>query len=60
MELVTYKDIVARHGRPYALNLLQVIENVAKIRNDIVSMDCEARFEKAVKTLCKIDTEQRS
>ena len=59
MELVTYKDIAARHGRPYALNLLRVIENLAKIRNEIIIMDCEARFDKATKTLCRIDPEQQ-
>lgn len=50
-EYVTFRELAERYGKHPAFNLLCLIERLAQIRNEIVSMDLEARFEKALKAL---------
>jgi hypothetical protein len=55
MQSITYSEIAARHGRRPALQMLQTIERLANIKDEIISLDLDARFEKALKILSDID-----
>ncbi len=55
MQTVTYSDLVERHGQLSALKFLRTLEKMADIQPDIVSFDCEARFQKAFQALCAMD-----
>ena len=57
MEHVTFADIAERHGVARAINLLRTIERLAQIKNEILSMDCDTRFEKAFRTMCETPSE---
>jgi hypothetical protein len=52
---VKYNDLVVRYGNPAAYDLLLSVEKLAKIRNDLVSLDEEARFQRALAALSEID-----
>ena len=50
---VTYNDMAIVHGKRSALQLLWMLEKLAQIKNEISSIDLEARFERALKALCE-------
>jgi hypothetical protein len=52
---LTYGYVAAVHGRRPAFQLLRTLEKLAEIKDDIASIDLEARFERAVKVLCEIN-----
>ncbi len=51
MSYVTYKELVDRFGKNNARDLMRCIERLAEIRNDIIEMDSDKRFENALKAL---------
>ncbi len=51
MDLITYSELAARYGREHATKLLVCFEEMAKIKNDIVSFDYDARFRTALEAL---------
>ena len=56
LNLISFSDIVARHGKRPALELVRTIETLAQIHNEIVvSIDQEARFRRAIAALSKIN-----
>jgi len=55
MKYVTYSDLAARHGKRPAHSLLKCIERLAQIKHEVISMDMDARFERALKALSDID-----
>lgn len=48
---ITYKDLVVRYGTPAAFNLLLTVERLAQIRNEVVYLDEEERFQRALEAL---------
>ena len=50
---LTYNDLVTRYGEAAAFNLLMIIEKMAKVRNNIIEMDEEARLQRALAELDK-------
>jgi hypothetical protein len=57
MKLVTFSAIAARHGRGPAFKLLRTVERLADIRDEIISLDLDTRFEKALKALSGPNTD---
>lgn len=55
MIYVTYKDLVARYGQRPAVNTLYLLEKLTKIQHEIISIDMDHRFDKALKALSDID-----
>ncbi len=55
MEYVTYKDIVALHGSRPAFNMLLTLERLARIGDEMASIDLDARFDKALHALSDTD-----
>jgi len=55
MQVITYNDIAALHGKKTAYSTLRVLETVAQIRDEIISLDMETRFQNALKAICEID-----
>jgi len=55
MEYVTYKDLSARYGRRKALNTLSVIEKLAQTQSDIITLNLDERFDKALQALSNIN-----
>jgi hypothetical protein len=53
--LATYQDLVVRHGNLRAFYLLLTLERLAQIKNDIVNMDEDVRFQRALEALNHID-----
>jgi len=51
MENITYNDLVKRYGHDMAFNLLLSVEKLAKIKNDIATLDEETRFQRALDAL---------
>ena len=50
---LTYNDLVTRYGETTAFGLLMTIEKMAKVRDNIIEMDEEARLQRA---LAQLDT----
>ena len=50
---LTYNDLVTRYGQDRAFDLLLTIEKMAKVRDNIVAMDEEARLQRALAELDK-------
>jgi hypothetical protein len=48
---VKFNDLVKRHGIRPALELVKRIETLARIKNDVIPLDQEARFRKALAAL---------
>ncbi|MEJ0063309.1 MAG: hypothetical protein WDO70_08940 [Alphaproteobacteria bacterium] len=48
---LTYNDLVARYGKDMAYGLLLTIEKMSKIKNDIATLDEDARLEQALHAL---------
>lgn len=55
MQYATYSDLSALYGKRRAFDLLVSFERMTQIRNEIISLDLDARFEKAFKALCNIN-----
>lgn len=55
MQQLTYIDIVKRHGRVKAFDLLRSVETLANIQDEINLANEEARFQHALNTLNKIN-----
>ena len=56
LNLVSFNDIVVRHGKVPALELVRTIETLAQIQDEIVvPIDQEVRFRKAIEALSKIN-----
>ncbi len=52
---ITYTDMVMQHGEVKALELLRTVENLANIQDTENSAGEEARFNRALEALTKID-----
>jgi hypothetical protein len=52
---ITYHDLVERYGANMAYDLLLTFEKLARIKNEIISMEEEERFQKALDALNAID-----
>ena len=52
---VTYTDLVKRHGRVKAFDLLRSIETLASVNDKINLADEEARFQRALEALTNIN-----
>lgn len=55
MDHITYHDLVERYGATMAYDLLLTFEKLAKIKSEIINMEEEARFQKALDALNAID-----
>ena len=51
MEPITYQDLVVRYGNAAAFDLLLSVERLAKINSDIINLEEEERFQKALQAL---------
>ncbi len=59
MDAVTYNDLVSRFGSDRADQLLRMMENLAEIRDEIIGLDTNARFSRALDALNDIDFSKR-
>ena len=55
MQYATYSDLSALYGKRRSFDLLLQFERMTQIRDEIISIDLDARFEKAFKALCDIN-----
>ncbi|MDE1900958.1 MAG: hypothetical protein KGI37_04845 [Alphaproteobacteria bacterium] len=55
MQHVTYSDMAARHGDDKAFQFLECLERLAQIKNDIICLDRDLRFQRAFEALCEIN-----
>ena len=55
MENITYTDLVGCFGKDNAHQLLLAVEKVAQIQNDIILIDQDIRFKKALEALNEIN-----
>jgi len=55
MVTVTYKDMTVKYGKRPAFQLLRTLEKLTHIKDEIASMDLEARFDKAIKAIVETD-----
>lgn len=55
MEYVTYKDLSARYGRRKALKTLSLLEKLTQTQNDIITLNQDERFDKALQALNNIN-----
>ncbi len=56
LNLVSFSDIVERHGQRPALELVRTIEKLAHIEDAaVVPINQEARFRKAIEAISKIN-----
>jgi len=55
MQRITYKDLVDRYGNTVAFDLLLSVEKLAKIQNEMISLEEEDRFQVALDALNEID-----
>ena len=51
---LTYNDLVTKYGEATAFDLLMTIEKLAKVRDNIIEMDEEARLQRALAQLDKV------
>jgi hypothetical protein len=54
MQTITYKGIVARYGSAQAFDLLLIVERLAKIQDNIETLDEETRFQRALDALDQV------
>ncbi len=55
MDRITYHELVERYGNIMAYDLLLSFEKLAKINSEIISMEEEERFQKALEALNSIN-----
>jgi hypothetical protein len=55
MMLISYDDLVKRHGTAMAYDLLLTVERLAKIQDEIHLADEETRFHRALEVLNETD-----
>ena len=54
--LISFEDVSSRHGRQQAIGLLCAMEELAKIKSDVVvSIDLGSRFEQALNALKNVN-----
>jgi hypothetical protein len=51
LDRITYHDLVERYGNTAAYDLLLSFEKLAKINSEIISLEEEERFQKALEAL---------
>lgn len=55
MERITYQDLVSRYGTAAAFDLLLSVEKLAKINSEIINLEEDERFQKALDVLNTLD-----
>ncbi len=53
--VITYTELVEKFGKDSAVGLLLCVERIARIKNDIIQFDRNARWSAALETLNEID-----
>jgi len=55
IENITYAELVDRFGNDNALVLVRTVEKLAQVRDDIIFLDQNMRFQNALEALDKIN-----
>ena len=54
MDTIILRELATQYGEAQAADLQQLVENLTRIKDDILSMDKEVRFENAFKALSDV------
>jgi hypothetical protein len=55
MVRITYQDLIVCYGNPTAFDLLRLVERLARIKNEIIYLDKEVRFQRALDALNEVN-----